>query len=531
MLTFLNRLACLAIVAFGLTFENSSAAQRSGPKVVTATYFGGSQFDRAQGVDVDADGNIYFIMNTYSSNLPTLGADGKKPFQAKKAGTKTGSFACDAYVAKLSADGKKLIWATYLGGRHHDRGYTLKVDAKGFVFCSSWTNSTDFPTTSGAFDETCNDDPSGKDQPGQMDIAITKLKPDGSDIVWSTFLGGRGGEQSRNALDVDAAGNVYVSGFTTSTDFPTTRNAFQSKYAGKTDAFVTKIAADGSKLLYSTYLGGSGQDSAISGVQVHGDGSIFVAGMTQSKDFPTTTKSIQKKYGGDKGKFKWMGDGFVVRLSMPDGKLMYSTYLGGSGADNVAFNDGLTVRPDGEAVVIVNTTSSDMPIPSGARPFQPRHQGGGKWPTDAYVARLSADGSEIVAATYFGGTGSEEVAGVDIDKAGNVHISGFTQSDNLPTTRNSYRSKISGPSDAWYCALSADLSSLKYSTYFGGGQKDRGRELIYDPTGHVVISGDTLSADFATTDRAVGSGYSGGNDAILIRIKLNELDSANTDRK
>lgn len=504
----------------------SAAGNSDDPEVVAATYFGGNLFDRAQGVDVDAEGNIYFILNTYSGNLPTLAASGKKkPFQAKKAGAKQGHSASDAYVAKLSPDGKTLIWATYLGGRNHDRGYTLKVDSKGFVYCSIWTNSPDFPTTSGAFDETCNNDPPGTKNTGEMDIAISKLTPDGSGLVWSTFLGGRGGEQSRNALDVDSDGNVFVSGFTTSADFPVTASAFQPKYAGGTDAFVTKISADGSNLLYSTFLGGSGQDSAISGIRVHTDGSIFVAGMTQSTDFPTTDNAVQKKYGGDPGKFNWMGDGFVARLSMPGGKLIYSTYLGGSGADNVAYNDGLAVGPQGQAVVIVNTTSSDMPIPFSPAPLERGHKGGGDWPTDAYVARLAADGSKIVAATYFGGTGSEEVAGVDIDGAGNVHLGGTTFSDDLPTTDNAHRSGPKGESDGWYSVFSPDLSSLKFSIVFGGSDKDRGRELVYDPAGYVVISGDTLSENFSTTEGAIGPSYSGGNDAILIRFKLNGLDS------
>lgn len=497
-----------------------SCALASAQSVVT--HFGGKHFERAQGVAVDATGFIYFIMNTESTDLPTRSPNPKGPFQPRKAGPKVGEIRArhhcsDAYVGKLSPDGRKLIWGTYLGGSHSDRGYTLKVDAKGYVYCSVWTSSEDFPTTAGAFDRTYNGKPNQGNGHRSMDLAIVKLEPDGSGLVWSTYFGGRGGEQARNAFDLDADGNTYHAGLTNSPDFPVTPGAPQGKLASpEDDAFVTKLSADGSKLVWSTYLGGVGRESAVSGVRVHKDGTVFVAGMTRSGDFPVTAKALQRKFGGKGGTYKWMGDAFVTRVSADGKTLFYSTYLGGSGADAVAGNDGLAVTSTGEAVVIVDTTSHDMPLVEGAACFQAKHKGGGKWPTDGYVARLSADGTTLRAATYFGGTGTEQVSGIGLDAAGNVHFSGNTRSTDFPLT---VKVAHAGEADVFYAVLSADLTALRFGTLIGGPGVDRGRELVVHADGFAVIGGDTQSTLKATAG-AFQPIWAGNNDALLLRFDL-----------
>ncbi len=518
----------LAISSIAVLVLTCGASAQTVPELAVATYFGGKHFDRAQGVAVDGEGFIYFIMNTESTGLPTRSPNPKGPFQRRKAGPRVGEIRAryhvsDAYVGKLSPDGRRLIWGTYLGGRHSDRGYTLKVDAEGYVYCSIWTSSADFPTTAGAFDRTYNGKPGQGDGKRSMDLALVKLQPDGSGLVWSTYLGGGRTEQARNALDIDAAGNVYVAGLTNSPDFPVTPGAPQRKQASaEDDAFVCKLAADGSRLIFSTFLGGVGRESAVSGVRVHSDGTVFVAGMTRSPDFPVTAKALQRTYGGDGGQYKWMGDAFVTRLSADGKTLLYSTYLGGSGADAVAGNDGLAVTAGGEAVVIVDTTSRDMPLVKGGPCFQARHRGGGKWPTDGYVARLSADGSTLKAATYFGGTETEQMSGIDLDEAGNVHFSGNTHSTDFPLSANAINTRHGGKADVFYAVLSADLAKLKFSTLLGGPGVDRGRELVFHAHGFVVISGDT-QGQLKATEGAFQQRGAGSNDALLLRFDLNGL--------
>jgi len=518
------RVAICAAILLVLTGRRASA--QADPVLAVVTYFGGKHFDRAQGVAVDGDGFIYFIMNTESTGLPTRSPNPKGPFQRRKAGPRVGEIRArqhvtDAYVGKLSPDGRRLVWGTYLGGRHSDRGYTLKVNREGYVYCSIWTGSADFPTTAGAFDRTYNGKAGQGDGNRSMDLAIVKLRPDGSGLVWSTYLGGGRLDQARNAFDIDAAGNVYVAGLTNSPDFPVTPGAPQGKLASpEDDGFVCKLAADGSRLIFSTFLGGAGRESAVSGVRVHKDGTVFVAGMTRSTDFPVTAGALQRAYGGDLGRYKWMGDAFVARLAADGKTLLYSTYLGGSGADAVAGNDGLAVTAGGEAVVIVDTTSRDLPLVKRRPCFQGRHRGGGKWPTDGYVARLSADGATLKAATYFGGTGTEQMSGIDLDAAGNVHFSGNTHSTDFPLSANAVQATHGGQADVFYAVLSADLTTLEFSTLLGGSGVDRGRELVVHPDGFVVISGDTQSG-LKATPGAFQERWAGSNDALLLRFDLN----------
>jgi hypothetical protein len=172
--------------------------------------------------------------------------------------------------------------------------------------------------------------------------------------------------------------------------------------------------------------------------------------------------------------------------------------------------------------VIVDTTSRDMPLVEGRPCFQARHRGGGEWPTDGYVARLSADGSALEAATYFGGTGTEQMSGIGLDEAGNVHFSGNTHSTDFPLSANAIQAGHGGKADAFFAVLSADLTTLRFGTLLGGPGVDRGRELVVHPDGFVVISGDTQS-QLKTTPGAFQRRWAGSNDALLLRFDLNGL--------
>ena len=478
------RIVLLLITSLGLlpSFTSDIKAQT----LDVATLLGGNRFDRAQGIDVDRQGFIYLAFNTNSLNLPTT----PHAFDQTHNGPTSGAEAADAYVAKLTPDGKTLVWATYLGGTKHDRGYTVKVDAAGAAYVSVWTRSPDFPTTPGAFDRTAN---------GGMDLAIVKLSPDGSRLEWSTFVGGRDAEQARNAIFVDDTGSVYVSGWTNSVDFPTTPHAFQRQHrGGDSDAFVFRLKPDGSALIFSTLLGGSGDDEANKKIVVHADKSIYIAGHTTSQNFPVSAGALQRVYAGDTGQRSIaMGDAFITRLSPDGSKLIYSTYLGGSGDDTISFNDGMAVTQEGEAIVIGGTTSIDFPVTLNA--FATDHNGGA---LDGFISKLSSDGSQLIASTYMGGNGDEELSGVDVDASGRVYFSGCTPSLDYPVSAHPFQPRLAGGKDGLLTILSADLSTLLYSTYFGGTQRDRGRELVLGDLGDIFISGDAKSKNFPTTPNA-----------------------------
>jgi len=503
------------ILLFAVSVAVPAAGPQSAPEAYTrawATFVGGNSFERAQGCAVDAAGNIYIVGNTTSPNLPTTpGA-----FQGSFNGGGGGG---DGYVAKLSSDGQTLQWCTYLGGSDEDRSYGVQVDSTG-VYVTTWTKSANFPVTAGAYDTQHN-------SPGVMDVAYTKLRTDGTGLIWSTFVGGSGTEQARGSIFVNSARELYSSGWTDSPNFPTTTGAYQSVVRGGGDAFVFQLSSDGSQLLHSTLFGGSHPTFVESGhtrVSVHTDGTVYISGSTRSTDLPVTSNAFQQTYGGDAGALGWHGDAFVARFNATLSGLIYSTYVGGSSGDEASVNNGLAVDAAGRAVLLGNTTSTNFPTTAGA--FQQTQRGGPFG--DGFVAILSANGSQLVAATLIGGTDSEETSGVSIDSAGNVYFSGNTASSDYPVTSNALQSAYrgaAGNTDGWFTKLSPTLSTLLYSTYLGGsgttgGFGDRGRCLILAPGGDVVVTGDSNSADFPVTAGAYDTSYNGGNDAFVAKFSL-----------
>jgi hypothetical protein len=508
-------------IALALTV---AAAPQSAPEPYAqawSTYLGGGQFERAQGCAVDRLGNIYIVGNTTSTNFPTTPGAFQPSFNGGGGGG-------DGYVAKFSPDGRSLLWCTYLGGSDEDRTYGVQVNAAFEVFVTTWTKSANFPTTAGAYDTSHN-------SPGVMDVAYTKLRPDGTGILWSTFVGGSGTEQARGSIWVNAAGEVYSSGWTDSPNFPTTSGAFQTSLRGAGDAFLFKLSADGRQLLFSTLFGGSHPTFVETGytrVTVHTDGTIYFAGTTRSTDLPVTSTAFQRNYGGEAGALAWHGDAYVARFNSTGSALLYATYLGGSSGDEASANNSLTVDAAGRAILAANTTSSDFPTTTGA--FQRTYRGGQFG--DGVVAILSADGSQLVRSTLVGGTDSEETSGVAVDLSGNVYFSGNTQSADYPVTPNALQPAYrggAGNTDAWLTKLSPDLSTLLYSTYLGGtgttgGFGDRGRCVVLAPGGEVVVTGDSNSADFPVTAGAHDTSYNGNVDSFIAKFALAAPSSPGT---
>ncbi|MDW5563264.1 MAG: Ig-like domain-containing protein [Methanomassiliicoccus sp.] len=358
-----------------------------GSKLLYSTYLGGSGDDCSYGISVDSSGCAYVTGRTDSSNFPTLNA-----YQATSKGSD------DAFVTKLSADGSSLAYSTYLGGSGDDCSYGISVDSSGCAYVTGQTYSLGFP----AFDYKILYGGSG-------DAFVTKLSADGSDILYSTFIGLLGSDCGYG-ISIDSSGCAYVTGKTNSLLFSTI-GAFQTIYGGSVDAFVTKLSADGSKLLYSTYLGGNGEDCGY-GIFVDSSGCAYVTGQTSSSIFPTLN-AFQSASGGSP-------DAFVAKLSSDGFKLAYSTYLGGSGDD---CGYGITVS-GGSAFVVGYTESSDFPTRDAD---QAAYGGLG----DAFVTKLSADGSNLIYSTYLGGGGSDCGYGISVDSSGCAYVTGQTNSSNF----------------------------------------------------------------------------------------------------
>jgi hypothetical protein len=448
------------------------------PVLAYSTYLGGSMNDYGYGIAVDSAGNAYVTGPASSTDFPTA-----SPLQP------TGGYD-DAFVAKLNAAGSALVYSTYLGGSSGDSGTGVAVDSAGNAYVTGYTYSTNFPTAS----------PLQPANGGGFDAFVTKLNAAGSALVYSTYLGGSDRDDGYS-IAVDSAANAYVTGETWSTNFPTA-SPLQAAKAGQYDAFVAKLNAAGSALVYSTYLGGSDGGSAGNGIAVDPAGNAYVTGNVSSQYFPTASP-LQAASGGTQ-------DAFVAKLNTAGSALVYSTYLGGSEGD---YGHGIAVDSAGNAYVTGETSSTNFPTVS---PLQAAFGGGNP---DAFVAKLNAAGSGLVYSTYLGGSGTDSGTGIAVDSAGNAYVTGRTDSTAFPTASPLQATRGGSGADAFVAKLNAAGSALIHSTYLGGSGADYGLGIAVDTAGNAYITG-LASAGFplAGAFQPVFGGGGGTYDAFIAKI-------------
>jgi hypothetical protein len=391
-----------------------------------------------------------------------------------------------------------LDYSTFLGGAFGDTGQGIAVDGSGSAyvtgntgFTGGSTGSTDYPTTTGAFDTSYND---------FGDAFVTKLNASGSALVYSTFLGGVGGDYGKD-IAVDGSGRAYVTGETCCGRYPTTRGAFDRTSNGEFDAFVTKLNASGSALAYSTYLGGTKYDRG-SAIAVR-DGRAYVTGLTQQgTDYPTTSGAFDRTGNGE-------NDAFVTKLNASGSALAYSTYLGGTNTDE---GEGIAVDGSGRAHVAGLTWSGNYPTTTGA--FDTSHNGFG----DAFVTKLNAAGSALAYSTYLGGTDVEAGRGIAV-RGGSAYVTGETQSTDYPTTTGAFDTSGGGSNyEAFVTKLNAAGSALAYSTFLGGSSFDGGKDIAVDGTGSAYVTGLTHSTNYPTTTGAFDTTYADRGDAFVAKL-------------
>src|SRR5437588_5285104 len=362
-----------------------------------------------------------------------------------------------------------LSYSSYLGGSNFDQINGIAVDSSGNNYVAGFTSSNPFPTTSGAFQRTFT---------GTTEVFVSKFNPSlsgSSSLVYSTYIGGSFGEQAL-AIAIDSSGVAYVAGQTLSSNFATTAGAFKTTYAGNSDAFLLKLSATGSSLLYSTYLGGSGLDQA-RGVALDSSGNIYIAGQTFSTNFPTLN-ALQTANDG-------LQDAFVA-LFTNSGSLLYSTYLGGEGYDQA---NAIAVDSLGRAYVTGYTTSADFPV-HNAPAVGAACASCANNTNDAFVAAIGANGTGFVYSTYLGGSGDDQGMGIAVDAVGNAYVTGSTFSTDFPTTVGAYQRSLLGSSSAFVTMVNANGSILGYSTYFGSDGNTYGQAIAV-AGGNAYIGGST----------------------------------------
>ncbi len=388
----------------------------SGSALLYATYIGGSGDDRAAGIAVDSSGEAYVAGSTASANFPVVNAA-----SSKLAGGH------DAFALKINSVGNLLVYSTYLGGTNTDYGYAIAVDSSGNAYIAGDTLSANFPISSGAAQTNFG---------GDQNVFVTKLTSAGA-ISYSTFLGGSGTDHA-GGIAADSSGNAYVAGGTTSTNFPVA-DAIQSTNGGGQDAFLTKLNSAGSQFLYSTYLGGNGGGSGApeeaNAVAVDSSGNAYIAGTTNSTNFPVTAGAFQTQ-------FTAVQDAFVAKVNPSGNGLAFSSLLGGS-----AFNwaSGVAAGAGGILYVDGYTSSADFPIVAATQGVF-----GGLY--DAFVSVFTANGSSLSFSTYFGGSGSDSANALAVDSSGNIYLGGQTSSVDLATA-NSIQATNAGNPVGWMARI------------------------------------------------------------------------------
>ena len=491
------------------------------------TYLGGSGDDAATAVAVDGSGNAYVVGLTTSQNFPlasplqpNFGGMGGKGF------VRTG----DAFVAKLNPTGNKLIYSTYLGGNQDDAALAVAIDAQGDAFVAGVTISMNFPITSNAYQTFYR---GGLGEPVNVfgyplwdpgDVFIAELNPSGTQLLFATYYGGTS-DDAAFSIALDSSNNIYIGGCTISPDLPTTAGALQRNFGGSEvqnknvllgDGFVAKFNPTGSALMYSTYFGGSGDD-CISSIAVDHAGDVFMTGATSSQFLKTTTGAFQPLFSGYTLKPKLIGhlygDAFVGELNPAGSELIYLTYLGGSNNDG-----GMAIALDsgGNAYVTGFTDSTNFPL-AGAS-LQSKFGGDGKFDSktpygDAFLTVVNPTGTALLYSSYFGGNFDDIGAGIALDGAGGVYITGGTASTTFAATAGAQQVKYGGlgtasswvHGDAFYASFTG--FSLTGPTVTKVANAEGGESLTIAGNTWVEVKGTGLS----TTSRTWQTGDFVGN--------------------
>ena len=454
------------------------------PVLSYSTYIGGSNTESGQDIAVDASGNAYIIGTTNSLDFPTA-----NPIQPLINGSEV-----DIYVLKLNATGTALVYSTFIGGTGLDIGNSIAIDNDDNVYITGSTNSTNYPVIN-AFQASNN---------GNDEIFVTKLSTDGSALVYSTYLGGSSVDVARG-ISVDALGNAYLTGYTSSTDFPTA-NPLQGVFGGGgSDAFVSKFNVTGSVLDYSTFIGGSGSDFGFS-LYVDASNNAYLTGGTYSTDFPTENP-IQSNLTGN-------SDVYVSKINAEGSAFLFSTFIGGNNND---WSHDIAVDNESNAYITGSTSSSDFPTINA---YQSSLIGG---QTDAFVTKVNASGSALTYSTYLGGSGSRDGGGsIAVDHEGNAYVTGHTNSSDFPTKfpiQATFQSIASETTDVFISKFNQSGSILTFSTYLGGVREDQGMGIAVDAAGNAYITGYTFSVNFPIVNSFQGSiGGGGYSDAFIAKI-------------
>jgi uncharacterized protein (TIGR03437 family) len=447
------------------------------PSVSYATFLGGSLYNTGYAIAVDSASNAYVAGQTMSTSFPV-----NNPLPGN-GGVNQGAGGADAFVSKINASGTALIYSTYLGGSLTDIASGIAIDSTGVATIAGTTNSKDFPVQN----------PLQATLKGGNDAFIVKLNPAGNGFVFSTYFGGSR-DENVGGMATDPSGNVYITGQTASTDFPT-KNPFQSPtFSPFINLFAAKVSADGSSVVYADYLGGGNSDSA-NAVAADASGNAYIVGRASPGNLPVKTPLVASPSGNIQA--------FILKITPTGSGLVYGTFFGGG---NDASGNAITVDGQGQAYITGYTSSSDFQTKNA---LFPNFQG---TPQSGFVSKINAAGSAFVFSTYLAATVG---SGIAIDGSGNVFVTGANQNRAFPL-QNAIQPGIIG-SDMFITIFNADGAGLSFSTNLGG--LDSGNGIALDAGGNAYITGAISStASFPVSSSSVQSSLKGLTDAFILKL-------------
>ena len=498
------------------------------PSVTYATYLGGAAEDEVYGLAVDSAKSIYVTGESDSTSGWPTSAGGNVP----------SGHGFDAFVTKFTSAGV-ISYTTFVGGTGTDTGLAIAVDSSHAAYVAGTTQSADFPASGTAPEPTTEDSGSCTNTKAInspcSDAFAFKLNATGAS-VWATYIGGSNDDDGY-AIAVDGGGNTWVAGDSFSANFYPISHATTTLYAnfnnGGTlsppadDGFVVEINPTGTApFLFATYLGGSFGDQ-VNGIAIDGSNNIYVAGETNSKDFPTTAGAYQKTCGSD-GNCNANGstsyyDAFVAKIPAGGGALTYSTYVGGS-SDDYAF--AIALDSSGDAYITGSTSADDttttpaVPYPTTTGAFSTSYNASAT--SNAFVTELNPSASALVYSTFLGGSTQDFGGGIAVDSLGDAYATGVTLSTNFPVTSNAVQSQLNGSgtagnSDAFVTQVLAGGSKLGFSTYFGGSLNENADAsgavgtIALDSSNNIWFGGSTNSTNFPVTATTAAQPTYGGN--------------------
>lgn len=494
-----------------------SYAQNSPYQVNFSTYFGGIQYESIRDVAFDSQGNLYIAGGIESTSLNFT-------HRIKISGSPESSSVqlLDVFVAKFTPAGQ-LIWSTLIGGPNYDRAYAIEVDAQQNVYLGGRAGSG-FPVTGGSFQTSF----SGGSEAfyGSQDGFVLKLSSDGSAILWSSYFGASDSAIVRDVA-IDGNGNVFLaSSHTSSAIYPASIQAvfqqgFKPNVSGSQDTVLAKVKADGSQLLWATHVGGSGYEDGAPSVRVDSSGNPVLLTVSDSSDALTTVNAYDRSLNG-------YTDFYLTKFRNDGTNIIFATFIGGLDYEGIETHN-LAIDSQDNIFIGASSGSSNFPTTAGAYDRSYNGKGGGgsdntNYSTEGVIAKISPNGSSLLASTFLGGRYGESVEGIAVDSTGAVYVAGGTFSDNFPLANSPVQSSLAGGPDGFFSKFSSDLSNLLYSSYFGGGTWDVFRCAAVSSAGDFVAAGETASSDVILSNSYQQSFGGGNSDGLLVKFSDNQAD-------